>query len=238
MARSAHLDALREEGLRLATPLGTEVLPIPAVSGPAEVVPVVCAQNGVASERFALRRFRHVYGMYVWLPATHLEPGTVEAQGAPLAGLLQVGRYPAGTDPMAGRIGEDLTKSRLLAPVSADVIRWKYGKLLDNLNNAIEALCGHEYTGFGAGPRSEDAAELYHRTRAEGTSVLRAAGIAHASHAELAEVIGDRVRVGQVGGSARSGGSSCQSRSADHARASEGASCRRSSRSRFRSRLG
>ena len=37
VARGAHLDALRSDGLRLATPLGTEVLPIPAVSGPAEV---------------------------------------------------------------------------------------------------------------------------------------------------------------------------------------------------------
>ena len=255
VARGAHLDALRRDGLRLATPLGTEALPIPAVSGPAElelrhddaliltaktqdaeallaewawqpvpaepdgpsdsvaaeVIPVACAQNGVASERFALRRFRHVYGMYVGLPATHLEPGTVEAYGVPLAGLLQVGRYPAGTDPMAGRIGEDLTKSRFLAPVSADVMRWKYAKLLDNLNNAIEALCGPEHTGFAAEPRSDDAAELYHRTRAEGTAALRAAGIAHASRAEIAEVIGARVRIEQVDGSPRSGGSSWQS---------------------------
>ena len=250
VARGAHLSALRRDGLRLATPLGTEVLPIPAVSGPAEVelrrddvliltaktqhvdalqaewawqpvagedaaaaevIPLVCAQNGVASERLALRRFRRVYGMYVWLPATHLEPGTVEAHAAPLAGLLQIGRYPGGTDPMAGRIGEDLTKSRFLAPVSADVMRWKYGKLLSNLNNAIEALCGHEHAGFGAEPRSEDAAELYHRTRAEGTATLHAAGIAHASRAELSDVIGDRVRVEQVNGLARSGGSSWQS---------------------------
>jgi 2-dehydropantoate 2-reductase len=252
VARGAHLDALRRDGLRLATPLGTEVLSIPAVSGPAEVelrhddvlilatkaqdadallaewawqpvaaesdgaaaagvVPVVCAQNGVASERLALRRFQYVYGMYVWLPATHLEPGTVESQGLPLAGLLQIGRYPAGTDPMAGRIGENLTKSRFLAPVSADVMRWKYGKLLDNLNNAIEALCGREHTGFAAEPQSVGAAELYHRTRAEGTAALHAAGIAHASRAELTEIISDRVRIGQVHGSARSGGSSWQS---------------------------
>jgi len=38
----------------------------------ADTLPVVCAQNGVASERIALRRFRRVYGMCVWLPATHL----------------------------------------------------------------------------------------------------------------------------------------------------------------------
>jgi 2-dehydropantoate 2-reductase len=252
VARGAHLDALRGDGLRLATPFGTEVLPIPAVGGAAEVelrhddvlilatktqdsaallaewawqpvaaspdgafaadvVPVVCAQNGVVSERYALRRFRHVYGMYVWLPATHLEPGTVEAQGAPLAGLLQIGRYPAGTDPMAGRIGEDLTKSRFFAPVTADVMRWKYGKLLDNLNNAIEALCGRDRTGFASAPQSDDAAELYHRTRAEGTAALHAAGIAHVSRAEVAKLRGDRLRVEQINGSPRSGGSSWQS---------------------------
>jgi 2-dehydropantoate 2-reductase len=63
----------------------------------AEALPVVCAQNGVASERIALRRFRHVYGMCVWMPATHLEPGAVEASGSPMTGLLHLGRYPSGT---------------------------------------------------------------------------------------------------------------------------------------------
>src|ERR1700691_4025499 len=83
-------------------------------------LPVVCAQNGVASERIALRRFRHVYGMCVWLSATHLEPGTVQAQGAPLPGVLHIGRYPSGTDATATRIGADLAQSPILAPVTAD----------------------------------------------------------------------------------------------------------------------
>ena len=82
-----------------------------------DALPVVCAQNGVASERIALRRFRQVYGMCVWLPATHLEPGVVEANGAPLAGLLHIGRYPSGADATAEQIGADLTASGFLAPV-------------------------------------------------------------------------------------------------------------------------
>jgi len=135
----------------------------------------------------------------------------VHARGAPLAGMLGVGRYPSGTDATIERIGADLAASRLLAPVVADIMRWKYAKLLDNLNNAIEALCGPEHTGFAAEPRSDDAAELYHRTRAEGIAALRAAGIAHASRAEIAEVCGDHVRIEQVDGSARAGGSSWQS---------------------------
>ena len=263
VARGAHLDALRRDGLRLATPLGTDVLDIEAVGGPdevglrrddvlilatktqdaaalladwarqpvaaagppdatgpgdgfpgrtaAEVVPVVCAQNGVASQRFALRRFRHVYGMYVWLPATHLEPGTVEAQGMPLAGLLAVGKYPSGTDKTVKRIGADLAGSRFVAPVSADVMRWKYAKLLDNLHNAIEALCGRDHSGFRDAPESAAAAELHRLTRAEGTAVLDAGGIDYATPAEVAEFRGERVRIEPVNGSARTGGSSWQS---------------------------
>ena len=169
----------------------------------AESLPVVCAQNGVASERMALRRFRQVYGMCVWLPATHLEPGTVQAQGAPMTGLLHLGRYPSGTDARAARIGADLADSRFLAPVTADVMRWKYGKLLANLSNAIEAVCGQ---GAGA-----DAADLRRRATAEGTAVLDAAGIAYASQQESAAIRGDRVGIHPVNGSPRGGGSSWQS---------------------------
>jgi len=193
----------------------------PAGAVAAGVLPVVCAQNGVASERFALRRFRHVYGMCVWLPASHLEPGTVEAQGTPMAGLLYVGRYPAGADSTIERIAADLAKSRFLAPVSTDVMRWKYGKLLDNLGNAIEALCGRSTAGFGAAQApgtaaagaqtASDAAELRRRTRAEGIAVLAAAGLAHADREELAAIRGDRVRIEAVNGATRPGGSSWQS---------------------------
>jgi 2-dehydropantoate 2-reductase len=169
----------------------------------AESLPVVCAQNGVAGERFALRRFRQVYGMCVQLPATHLEPGVVQAQGAPMTGLLQIGRYPSGSDATAAQISEDLAKSNFLAPVSADVMRWKYGKLLSNLSNAIDALCG--------GRAGDSAAELRRRATAEGAAVLEAAGIAYASAAERAGVRGDQVQAWPVSGSSRGGSSSWQS---------------------------
>jgi 2-dehydropantoate 2-reductase len=185
--------------------------PVTGEAVAAVALPVVCAQNGVAAERLALRRFRQVSAMYVWLPATHLEPGTVQAQGTPLAGVLGLGRYPSGTDAMTERIGADLAASRLLAPVVPDVMRWKYGKLLDNLNNAIEALCGRGAVGFSAEPAADDAAELYRRTRAEGIAAYTAAGIVFAAAAELAAVRGASVRVEQVDGATRTGGSSWQS---------------------------
>jgi 2-dehydropantoate 2-reductase len=166
----------------------------------AEDLPVLCAQNGVASERLALRRFRHVYGVCVWLPATHLEPGAVEAQGAPLSGLLHVGRYPSGTDETIERIGADLAASRFLAPVVPDIMRWKHGKLLANLANAIEAVCG-----LG------DHSELRRRVRAEGKAVLGAAGIPYASNEENARFRDDQVKIVKINGTERGGGSSWQS---------------------------
>ena len=169
----------------------------------ADALPVVCAQNGVASERIALRRFRQVYGMCVWLPATHLEPGVVEANGAPLAGLLHIGRYPSGTDATAEQIGADLAASGFLAPVIADVMRWKYGKLLANLSNATEAVCGHDAWLH--------ATELRRRVTAEGRAVLDAAGIAYARERESAELRADRVQILPVNGAERVGGSSWQS---------------------------
>jgi 2-dehydropantoate 2-reductase len=193
-----------------AEPLLTEWAWQPVVGGTvaggrvaAGSLPVLCAQNGVASERIALRRFRHVYGVCVWMPATHLEPGVVEASGAPKTGLLHLGRYPSGTDATADRIGADLAGSGFLAPVAADVMRWKYGKLLANLSNAIEAVCGHDAW--------QHATDLRRRVTAEGQAVLDAAGIAYASNKESAAIRADQVRILPVSGAERSGGSSWQS---------------------------
>ncbi len=242
-ARGAHYGALRDGGLRFATPDQTVTLPVPAVSGPGELtlrpddvlilsvktqdsaaaldawagqpvgggemaaqaLPVFCAQNGVASERIALRRFRRVYGVTVWLPATHLEPGAVEAEGTPMSGLLPVGRYPSGADDTARQVAADLAASRFLSPVSADVMRLKYGKLLSNLGNAVQAVFGTE------GHPDDVAARLRQRARAEGSAVLAAAGIDCASPGELTALRGDQVEVAPVGRAARIGGSSWQS---------------------------
>ncbi|MFC8074211.1 ketopantoate reductase family protein [Streptomyces sp. NPDC057307] len=145
-----------------------------------ETLPLVCAQNGVESERLALRRFRHVYAMCVWLPATHVEPGVVAAGGTPYTGTLHIGRYPSGTDGTAVRIAADLEKSRILAPVVPDAMRWKYGKLIANLANAVEAVSGRIV--------GDEARDLAARTLAEGRAVLAAAGVDAVSGAEQDEV--------------------------------------------------
>ncbi|TGA91877.1 2-dehydropantoate 2-reductase N-terminal domain-containing protein [Streptomyces sp. MZ04] len=169
----------------------------------AEVLPLVCAQNGVESERIALRRFRRVYGVCVWLPATHVEPGAVSAAGAPYTGMLHIGRYPTGTDETARLIAADLEQSKIIAPVVPDVMRWKYGKLLSNLANSIEAVTGLI---------TDDAAvELFRRARTEGETVLAAAGIEAVGEQEQKEARGDRIRFEPFDRSERGGGSSWQS---------------------------
>ena len=256
-ARGAHLAALRDGGLRFASPDGAVTLPVPAVAGPdeltlgpddvlilavktqdsaaaldawawqpvtgggvaAQTLPVFCAQNGVASERLALRRFRRVYAVSVWLPATHLEPGAVQAQGTPMSGLLPVGRYPSEADDTARQVAADLAASRFLAPVSAEVMRLKYGKLLSNLGNAVQAVFGvdapdRDRDGHPDSDRDghrDVAAQLRGRARAEGAAVLAAAGIDHASPQEQAELRGDQVKVAPADGAPRGGGSSWQS---------------------------
>ncbi|MFE2100019.1 ketopantoate reductase family protein [Streptomyces sp. NPDC059468] len=169
----------------------------------AEKLPLVCLQNGVESPRLALRRFRHVYGVCVWLPSTFVEPGVVSAAGTPLTGILHLGRYPHGTDDTARRIAADLAAARLEAPVVPDVARWQYAKLLGNLGNALEAVSGPV--------DSEQARTLYASVRAEGEAVLDAAGIGYASAEEQKEARGDKVTLVPLDGAPRGGGSSWQS---------------------------
>jgi 2-dehydropantoate 2-reductase len=165
-----------------------------------ERLPLVLAQNGVANERAALRLFARVHPVCVWLPATHLEPGVVVANGHPHPGMLHLGRYPSGSDDTSRAIAADLTAAGFVAPVRDDVMRWKYGKLLANLGNGLQALLGRDV------PEA-----LAERVRAEGVAALAAAGIAHTSPEEEAAERGDQVRHRPVDGEERSGGSTWQS---------------------------
>jgi 2-dehydropantoate 2-reductase len=175
----------------------------------AEGLPLVCAQNGVENERIALRRFRRVYGICVMLPATHLEPGVVESQGSPHPGMLDVGRYPSGVDAVAEEVGFDLTAAQFLSIARADVMRWKYAKLLRNLGNAIEALGGHDLDDDGL----QMVKELNARANAEGREVLTAAGIDVVGDDEWKGYRRHQVQLAPVEGRPRGGGSSWQSAS-------------------------
>ncbi len=173
-----------------------------AASAPPSIT-VVCAQNGVANERAALRRFADVVAMCVMMPAQHAEPGVVVAWSTPIPGLLDVGRYPAGIDARVEAIAAALAGAGFDAVARPDIMRWKYKKLLLNLGNAAQAACG-------TGP--DDAREqVIALARDEARRVLAAAGIAVASDDEDQARRADKLQQRPIGGKTRGGGSSWQS---------------------------
>jgi 2-dehydropantoate 2-reductase len=172
-------------------------------------LPVLCAQNGVANEDAALRCFSRVYGVCVNLPATHLEPGVIEASGAPVSGILQLGRYPAGPpDDLVRAVAADLDRSGLTSFVQADVMAWKRAKLLSNLANALQVLC---IGGFQRRARDDGAlGEVVARLRAEASACFTAAGLT-VTDAAAYQAGTSGFQIVPVGGRSRSGGSTWQS---------------------------
>lgn len=163
---------------------------------------IVCAQNGVENERIALRAFARVQAMCVMLPATHLEPGVVEASSAPVPGILDLGRYPSGTDDVTEAVASDLTAAGFSSRPHERPMRAKYAKLLMNLGNALEAACGT------AAARGSD---LVRAARREGVACFEAAGIDFASEDEDRERRGSLLQLRPIAGRRRQGGSSWQS---------------------------
>ena len=231
ICRGAHLEKVRRDGLTFQTPDETTTLSIPAAGHPTEIefrpgdvvlltmksqdtaaaldalraaagdVPVVCAQNGVANERMALRRFSNVYGMLVILPATHLQPGAVVMHATTVGGVLDAGRYPRGVDSLIERVTSDLTQSGFLAEPNEQIMRHKYGKLLQNLGNAVQALC-----------RADDhARDLVRLIRDEALACYEAARIEHTSGEELFGQRAAKITRGAIENLPRGGGSSWQS---------------------------
>jgi 2-dehydropantoate 2-reductase len=169
-------------------------------SAPA-TVSVVCVQNGVANEEAALRLFDDVYGVCVVCPALHLEPGVVEAHAAPVSGILDVGRFPHGIGARGDKIAAAFESATFESVPRADIMRWKYGKLLNNLGNAVDALCGPD----------PGARVVHRRAWTEGAAVLAAAGIDAVSPEEDAARRGDLFQWGGNAARSRPGASSWQS---------------------------
>jgi 2-dehydropantoate 2-reductase len=129
-------------------------------------IPVVNCQNGVENERMTLRLFSKVYGMVIFLPGAHIEPGLVETSAWPVTGVLDLGRYPHGKDALAETIAADLTAAGFISEARGNILRLKYSKLMQNMLNAVQAVCG-----------LKDADDLLAKLRAETEACYRAAGI-------------------------------------------------------------
>jgi 2-dehydropantoate 2-reductase len=234
IARGAHYEAIRDNGLRIESPdEATSALRIPVVDGPSGIswsgddvlllatktqdtetaldslapvaprtLPILSVQNSVANERMAAQRFDNVYGVFVWCPADYLTPGNVRVWCAPKSGILHVGCYPSGTNVLAEAAAAAFRDATFYAEAKPDIMRWKYRKLLSNLGNAVDALCGTAARGSG----------IAQRARREGVACLEAAGLSFiADDEEDAAHLEREVHPRTIAGKERSGGSSWQS---------------------------
>ena len=195
--------ALRSEDVVIVTVKSQDtrgVITDLADSAPRDVG-IVCAQNGVENERVALRMFANVYGLCVMLPATHLTPGVVRAESSPVTGLLDVGRWPSGRDERIATLATTLDGASFQSVVRDDIARWKWCKLLRNLGNAVQAVCGTE----------TPATELTRRVTDEGIAVLDAAGIAFVGFDEDNARRGNLLTMSSRAMTERGGGSTWQS---------------------------
>jgi len=184
--------------LAMKTQATTSALEELAAVAPSSIA-IGCAQNGVENERLVLRHFERVQGISVMCPAAFLEPGTVQAFGAPVTGVLDVGLYPTGSDRVTDALVSAFRKSKFDSRVCPDIRAFKYAKLLFNLGNAIEAVCGPP-------ARRGPIGEL---VRTEALACLNAAGVEF--DAAGAHKRSSTVAAKPLGGVARPGGSSWQS---------------------------
>ena len=228
IARGAHHAAIANSGLRVETPDETFVVKLPVVDHPARVAwragdvvllavktqdvamcvrelaafdpPTVCLTNGVEAERIAARHLSQVHGACIYMPATHLEPGCVQAWSWPLAGAIDVGCYPHGDSDLV------LAATGLASISQPDIMRWKRGKLLTNLANAAEALTG---------PAARQSA-IAEQARAEAIACFEAAGLSRTTETEDASRR-TGIQSRPIAGARRSGGSTWQSLARGHA---------------------
>lgn len=248
VARGAHLEAMRTDGLLVRTPdrvitghptvagepdevaldvddvlvLTTKTHQAPAalaawadapvhqdgvaVGTAGEMLPVLTALNGVASEEMALRWFARVYGVCVWMPAVMVAPGEIVVRCAPVHAILHASRYPAALSSdddaaLLAQVAADWGRAGIEVPLPEDVMPWKHRKLLGNLGNAVQAL-------LGDGSAGRDVATA---ARAEAEALYDLAGIATNSE-ESERASRDRLQARDVPGAPEQmGGSTWQS---------------------------
>lgn len=163
--------------------------------------PIFCLQNGVANEPMAAQMFADVHGVAVMMPAEYITPGEIAAFGTPNHGIFDIGRFPDGADEADTRFAAAATAAGIAGFVTPTVMRSKYGKLLMNLRNIVQAALGAE----------AEMAAIAECLRAEGRAVLSAAGIDWQDVGENDPRRATLMTAGRIDGAARVGSSTVQS---------------------------
>ena len=207
IGRPGHINAIKENGLKLITPTGTYQLHIPAVTGPEQIdftqddvillcakgqdtegamkdlkavvddIPVFCFQNGVRNEGIAAAYFNRVFGVMVRVGAVYITDGEVVARRDP-PGWYIIGKYPEGTDELAEHVAEGIREAGYFTRVTADVMPYKWGKLMANLGNAVGAITSVDW---------ESMMPLFRAASEEGAVIAAQAGIRWISQEDVAK---------------------------------------------------
>jgi thiosulfate/3-mercaptopyruvate sulfurtransferase len=164
-------------------------------------IPLLTTQNGLETERLALRRFASVLAGVLWIPATYVQAGEVISAGTPVVGVIWLGAYPDGSHPRLAGIADDVRAAGFEVLLVEDILRWKAAKLLGSVTFVLAAL-------YPAGERREQAALLL---RTEAREILLAAsyGIADVAAESTADV--SRFTAAPMAGRERGGNSTWQS---------------------------
>ena len=205
IGRPEHMNAVRENGLKLIKPDGAHILRVTAVTSPAEVgfkpgdvvlltmkgqnteaamrdlsavtkdIPIFCAQNGVRNEETASAVFPRVYGVRVNIGAVYMNSGEVVCRRDP-PGWLIMGVYPKGTDGLVEAVGSELRKAGFYVLVTPDVMPYKWGKLMSNLGNATGAITNDS---------SKNSRSITEAAQNEAKQLLKEAGIRWLSEQQI-----------------------------------------------------
>jgi 2-dehydropantoate 2-reductase len=207
IGRPGHVNAINEHGLKLITPVGTHIVRVLAVTSPEQIefkpddvifltmksqntedalitlkkcveqIPIFCLQNSVRNEEMAEQLFKDVYGVTVRIGSVFLNDGEVIARMDPV-GWLIMGRYPKGTDPLLETMAKQLREANLIVKVTPDVMRYKWGKVMNNIRSAVGAITNVSRA---------DSLEIAGFARKELNDLLDEAGIAYVTDAQVSE---------------------------------------------------
>jgi len=197
IGRPGHIKEINEKGLKFITPGKTYNLKIPAVAHPADIsfrpddvvflcmkgqnteeaatelkksapdLPVFCFQNGIRNEEIVFKQFKNVYGVMVTVGARYENNGEAIALfNEP--GLFIMGKYPSGTDDVLESVAGILRSAGFTVTTTGDVMPYKWGKLVENLGNAVDAITDAS---------RPEITDIIQAVRSEAQEILAEAGI-------------------------------------------------------------
>jgi 2-dehydropantoate 2-reductase len=206
IGRPGQVNAIQQNGLRFINPTGTHIVKIEAATAPDRIhfqpndcviltvksqgteramqdlknsnpdIPVFCLQNGIRNEEVVAKYFTKVYGAMIRIGAEYLQDGEVIVRRDP-PGWIVMGLYPEGTNMLAESLAVDLRQAGFAVLVTPDVMPYKWGKLMLNLNNAVGAITNAKW---------DELQSISQAVMAEAREILRKAEVPWKSQEELA----------------------------------------------------